>query len=457
MNRSKLFLLILGIVSFILALVALPNSLRGKEVTVPGINQKIPVGNFVSSFSDLYISLGPVRIDKVINYSLGLDLSGGTRLVYQLDMAEIPDAERAAAFESARNIIERRVNFFGVGEPVIQNLKVGDDYRIIVELPGVSDVDQAISLIGQTAQLSFWEADPAPTPQSTESAMLQPLGLSIIFASGSAQTELTGKDLQSTSVVFDPTSGTPQVQLKFTSDGSQKFADITKRNVGKPVAIVLDQQVISAPIVQQIITTGDAVISGSFTTEDAKSLSISLNAGALPVPLDVIGQTTIGPTLGERALTSTVFAGVVGFLSVVFFMIFIYKKEGVLASVALLIYVIIVLFIFKIIPITLTLAGIAGFILSIGMAIDANILIFERTREELRLGKPRDVAIRLGFSRAWTSIRDSNVSSLITTAILYYFGSGVVKGFAIALAIGILVSMFSAIIVTRNLMKAFDR
>lgn len=451
MRRPKLFIIILSICAIILLLAVLPNTFKGKKVG------NVPVGNFVSKFSDIYINAGPIKIDHDFLYSLGLDLEGGTQLTYQLDMKNVKPEEREQAFESARNVIERRVNFFGVGEPVIQNLKIGDEYRIIVELPGVSDVTEAVNLIGQTAQLTFWEqsAVSKSPEEATLSAMMEPLGISAIFGSQSAQTDLSGRDLEKTSVVFDPNSGTPQVQLQFTADGAKKFGAITKANLGKPVAIALDNQVISAPVVQQQINTGDAVISGNFTTDQAKNLSIALNAGALPVPLEIIGQTTIGPTLGKSALASTAFAGLIGFICTALFMILTYRKLGILASIALFIYVILNLFIFKLVPITLTLAGIAGFILSIGMAIDANILIFERTKEEIRLGKPQDVALRLGFSRAWSSIRDSNISSLITTVILYYFGTGVIRGFAITLAIGILVSMFSAIVVTRNLIKVF--
>ena len=265
------------------------------------------------------------------------------------------------------------------------------------------------------------------------------------------------KDLKVARVVYGSSDGTPQVQLNFTSEGTKLFADITKRNVGKPVAIVLDDTAISAPIVQQIILNGDAVISGNFTQDQAKALSIQLNAGALPAPLKLIAQSTVGPSLGIESLKKSLVGGVIGLISLIVFMIALYRKEGVLASIALAVYTIIVLFIFKFIPITLTLAGIAGFILSIGMAVDANILIFERMREELRNNKPRNIAIGLGFKRAWPSIRDSNISSLITTFILFYFGSGMIRGFALALAIGIIVSMFSAITVTRNLLRFAEK
>jgi len=262
--------------------------------------------------------------------------------------------------------------------------------------------------------------------------------------------------LKKASVVFGSQDGKPQVQLDFTGLGSKYFSEITKRNVGKQVSIVLDNFVVSAPVVQQAILSGNAVISGNFTTPIAKNLAIQLNAGALPAPLHIIGQTTVGPSLGIESLKKSLLGGILGLLSIVVFMSVLYKKEGVIASLALFIYTVFVLFIFKAIPITLTLAGVAGFILSIGMAVDANILIFERMREELRAGKSKNVAARLGFSRAWSSIRDSNISSLITCFILFYFGSGIIRGFALTLAIGILVSMFSAIVVTRSLLSVFD-
>lgn len=426
--RPKIFLLILFFVASILFFIDLP---------------------FLPS--RVNINLGPIHLKRELSYKLGLDLQGGARLIYQADMRGLPSSEQSTAFESARTVIERRVNFFGVTEPSIQALKVGPDYRIIIELPGTTNVDQAINLIGKTAQLSFWEEGKEKI--ATEEASLYPLGLTQVFENKSQKTLLTGKDLKAARVVYGSADGTPQVQLNFTPEGTKLFAVITQRNVGKPVAIVLDNVVIQAPIVQQAILNGDAVISGGYTPEAAKNVAIQLNAGALPAPLKLIGQSTVGPSLGIESLKKSLLGGFIGFISLIVFMVALYKKEGVLAGVALSLYTIIVLFIFKFIPITLTLAGIAGFILSVGMAVDANILIFERMREELRSNKSRNLAINLGFNRAWPSIRDSNISSLITTFILFYFGSGLIRGFAIALAIGIIVSMFSAITVTRNLLR----
>jgi preprotein translocase subunit SecD len=384
-----------------------------------------------------------------------LDLQGGTSLVYQVDMKDVPSDQRDSAFEGARTVIDRRINFFGVTEPTIQSLKLSNEYRIIIDLPGATELNQALDLIGKTAQLTFWEEGQEKI--ATADAMLLPLGLTSIYQNKPVKTQLTGKDLKGAQVVYGSADGRPQVQLKFSNEGVKLFGEITKRNVGKQVAIVLDNIAISAPVVQQAILNGDAVISGTFTQEDAKNLSIQLNAGALPAPLKLIGQSTVGPSLGIESLKKSLIGGAIGFISLIVFMTFLYRKEGILASLALMVYVVIVLFIFKVIPITLTLAGVAGFILSIGMAVDANVLIFERMREELRMGKPKQIAVRLGFSRAWPSIRDSNISSLITTFILFYFGSGIIRGFALALLIGILVSMFSAILVTRNLLAFFEK
>lgn len=441
MKSPKFFLSIVGIVSFFLLLFDLPPAfqINGKSISPSNIN----------------LGFGSFQFQRNFDYRLGLDLQGGTRISYKVDMDKIPEPDRDRAFEGARNIIERRINFFGVTEPTIQTLKLPGEYRIAVELPGLSNEEEAVSLIGKTAQLSFWEQ--GPEVEASPSADL-PVGLTLFLGNNPLVTDLSGKDLKSSQVVFDNTTGgSPQVQLSFTPVGSKLFAEITKRNIGKPLAIVLDNQVVEAPTVNQEIIQGTAVISGNFTADTAKALAIQLNSGALPAPLEIISQSTVGPSLGIESLQKSLFAGAIGFIAVIAFMSYLYKKEGILASVALILYTIITLAIFKFIPITLTLAGIAGFILSIGMAVDANILIFERMREELRAGRTKDVAQRLGFTRAWSSIKDSNISSLITCAILFYFGSGMIRGFALALAVGILVSMFSAIVITKNLLKVFDK
>lgn len=380
----------------------------------------------------------PLKINP--SFTFGLDLQGGTSITLEAQMKDIAGKDRKDALESAKTVIERRVNLLGVSEPIIQTAKVGESHRIIVELPGIKDVNRAIQIVGTTAQLTFWETEEASPSAFTK------------------QTNLTGKDLKKAAVTFDPNTGKPQVSLEFTSAGDKKFADITTRNVGKPVAIVLDNQLISAPNVNEPILGGRAVITGNFALAEAKNLAIQLNAGALPVPLKILQQRTIGATLGVESVQKSLMAGTLGFAMVAIFMVLFYRLPGFLAVLALIIYTLIVSAIFRLstltpYPITLTLAGIAGFILSIGMAVDANILIFERFKEEIKWGKPKQIALEAGFIRAWTSIRDSNISTLITCAILYYFGSGMVRGFALVLALGVLTSMFSAIIITRTFLR----
>lgn len=392
-----------------------------------------------------------------LSFRQGLDLKGGVSITFKAEVEKLPSAERDKALESARAVIERRINLYGVSEPLIQTAKVNNDSRIIVELPGVTDVEQAINLIGATAQLTFWE-ETASISAEVATPSAYPINADLIGLGPIKPTSLTGSDLSASNVVFDPNTGKPQVQLKFNSEGTKEFADITKRNLGKPVAIVLDNLVITAPSVNEAILTGDGVISGSFTQEQAKALSTQLNAGALPVTLGVLEQHVVGPTLGLESLRKSAVAGIIGFITIVVFMVFLYGRLGIIASVALTLYTLFNLAVYKLSSltpygITLTLAGIAGLILSIGMAVDANILIFERIKEELRNGKSRSTSIELGFLHAWTSIRDSNVSTLITCVILYTFGTGIIRGFALILAIGVLISMFSAITITRTMLR----
>ncbi|MBI2621322.1 MAG: protein translocase subunit SecD [Candidatus Levybacteria bacterium] len=424
-------------------------------VNLPG---NIRLFNFERSFKyNPNYFLQKYNFSKELAFRQGLDLKGGVSITFKAEVEKLPTGERDKALESSRVVIERRINLYGVSEPLIQTAKVNKDSRIIVELPGVTDVKAAINLIGATAQLTFWE-EAATVSAEVATSSAYPINADISGLGPLKQTDLTGSDLSSSSVVFDPNTGTPQVQLKFNSEGSRKFAEITKRNVGKPVAIVLDNLVITAPSVNEAILTGDAVISGNFAQEQAKALSTQLNAGALPISLSVLEQHVVGPTLGQESLQKSLLAGIIGFITIIAFMVSLYRRLGVLASIALLIYALLNLAVFKISSltpygITLTLAGIAGFILSIGMAVDANILIFERVKEEMRAGKGRSSSIELGFSHAWTSIRDSNVSTLITCVILYTFGTGIVRGFALILAIGVLISMFSAITITRTFLR----
>ena len=398
-------------------------------------------------------------INRELTFRRGLDIEGGTSMLFKAEMSGVPVAQRPDALKSAKTVIERRVNLFGVSEPVVQTSTLANgESRIIVELPGVTDLNKARSIVGTTAQLSFWEQGATGSAKLNIPSSTYPLGLVESLGQNPKKTNLSGNDLQQTSVTFDQNTGKPQVTLVFTPDGSQKFADITKRNVGKVVAIVLDNQVIEAPRVNEPILTGNAVISGGFTVDVATLLSKELNAGALPISLTSLQSQVVGPSLGLSSLQKSLFAGIIGLVIIVIFMSVLYGRLGIIASVALFLYTLFVLTIFKLSSltpygITLTLSGIAGFILSIGMAVDANILIFERMKEEKRLGKPTQAAIEIGFSRAWTSIRDSNVSTLITSVVLYKFGSGMVRGFALVLAVGVLVSMFSAIVVTRTFLR----
>lgn len=442
---QRLFFWFLIVITILAILIDLPKNIP-IVIKLPFNNK--PVVNKIFQGFNLNFLLAGKPIQKDFDFRKGLDLAGGTSVILRADMQNIPKEKRNDALEGAKTVIEKRINLFGVSEPVIQTSVSNNDYRIVVDLPGVN-VDQAVSLIGKTAQLSFWEESNSSMSATTN----LPLGMTQIFTKKPIKTNLTGSDLQDSSVTFDQSTGKPQVQLLFTTDGAKKFAEITKRNVNKIVAIALDNEVIEAPKVNEPILGGNAVITGSFTTDQAKALGIQLKAGALPVSLSVLQQSSIQATLGMVSLRKSLFAGFIAFLVIVVFMIFLYGRLGMLASLALMLYTIFVLAIFKAIPVTLTLAGIAGFILSIGMAVDANILIFERMREELRKGRKYQAALELGFSRAWTSIRDSNISTLITCGVLFKFGTGTVRGFALTLAIGVFVSMFSAILVTRTFLR----
>lgn len=362
----------------------------------------------------------------------GLDLQGGVRLVYELDLSNTANDNRNQAIESTRRVIERRVNATGVTEPLIQPGRLGRSQTMIVELPGIKDVQEAIDLIGKTAQLEFRESD--------DGQSWRPTGLG-------------GKMLSDASVAFDPTTNKPQVGLKFNADGAALFGQITTRNIGKPVAIFLDEEIISAPTVQSIIDSGEAVITGEFTIQEVRQLVTLLNAGALEVPIKLVEQRAVGATLGVESVKKSLVAGLIGLVLVAVFMVLSYRLAGFVAVLSLLGYAAITMSLFKLIPVTLTLAGIAGFILSIGMAVDANILIFERLREELREKKSLKVALEESFRRAWPSVRDSNFATLITCGILYFTTSGLVRGFALTLAIGVIVSLFSSITASRAFLR----
>lgn len=396
----------------------------------------------------LDIPTGSKIFGKEFKFKLGLDLQGGSHLLYEAELKDIAQDARTDAMNAARDVIERRVNAFGVAEPVVQ---ISGADRIIVELPGIKDINEAIKQIGQTPFLEFREErakEDIPEAKVNEKGEVN-VDVTDIFK----PTGLTGKEFKRAALEFDPRTGQPQIALQFDAEGTKKFADITSRNIGKRVAIFLDGQILSAPTVQTAITDGRAIITGQFTVNEAKELVVRLNAGALPVPIKLIQQQNVGPTLGLLSVQKSIAAGLIGFVIIGLFMIVYYRLPGLLAVIALTIYTFIILAIFKLLGITLTLAGIAGFILSVGMAVDANILIFERMKEELRRGKTLSQAVEDGFSRAWLSVRDSNFSSLITTFILGYFGSSIIRGFAITLSIGIIISMFTAITVTRTFLR----
>ena len=380
---------------------------------------------------------------KFLPWRLGLDLIGGTHLVYEMDMSQVASSDKDSAVAGLRDVIERRVNLFGVSEPQVVSAKEGNSYRLIVEIAGIKDVNRAIKMIGETPLLDFREV-----VQSQNQASLTEQQNQFIL------TNLTGRYVKSAQVGFDQTTGSPEVNIQFNDEGAKIFEDLTAKNVGKPIAIFLDNALIEMPTVQEKISGGSARITGKFTADEAKSMVERFNAGALPAPINLISQQTIGASLGQQSLNKAIYSGVLGTILVMIFMLLYYRILGIFASFALIIYVFLTAAFFKL-GITMTLAGIAGFILSIGMAVDANVLIFERTKEELKKGLAKSSAIEEGFRRAWPSIRDSNVSTMITSVILYYFTGSFIRGFALALLIGVIISMFSAITITRTMLRVF--
>lgn len=390
-------------------------------------------------------------------FRLGLDLSGGSHLVYKADISGIEKGQVDDLMNSLRDVIERRVNLFGVSEPIVQvqggSFISGGIEQLIVDLPGVTDVDEAIKMIGQTPLLEFKIEAPKDIPKK---AKVVNGVVTVDVGDNYVATELTGRYLSKATLQFNKNTSEPMVSLLFDERGKELFAKITKENVGKTVAIYLDGVVISNPVVREEIPNGEAFISGNFTPIEAKQLVGRLNSGALPVPITLVSKQTIGATLGESAVHAGVKAAIIGFLMVALFLILWYRLPGLIATVALSIFVVIMLSLFKLIPVTLTAAGIAGFVISMGIAVDANVLIFERIKEELKGGKTVKDAVKTGFSRAWFSIRDSNTSGVITALILFWFGTSLVQGFALVLGMGILVSMFSAITVTKIFLNVLN-
>ena len=387
---------------------------------------------FPASCPGVCLNLGPIQVNQEIKTHLGLDLQGGTQLLLQMKLDEIPAGQSVADYnDRARRVIDRRINGLGVSEPVIQ--AVGDD-KILLQLPGIDDIQQANDIATRQAKLEIKVPDPA-TPGQYKS--LTP--------------PLTGEHLNPTFVTFD-NANQPQVNFEFTGDDANRWVQLSKDYLSQRVQITLDGAEISAPSIEVVFTGGSGVIHGNFTVASANTLKNLINSGALPVSLTVIQSSRVEPTLGAQSVQRSLIAGIVGLLLVAFFMIAYYRVPGVLAVMALLYYTALTYAIFRLIPVTLTLAGIAGFILSIGMAVDANVLTFERLKEELRSGKSLRVAVEEGRKRAFPSIFYSNLATVLTAGILFMFGTGTVKGFALTLGIGVAVSFFTAVVVTQMLL-----
>lgn len=395
-------------------------------------------------------------------FKLGLDLAGGAHLVYEADVSKIAPDEVDELMGVLRDVIERRVNIFGVSEPVVyvesgSFVTENPAERLVVELPGVTDVAEAVASIGETPLLEFklFDAERAAQLTSTSTATS-----TLPFSDPYLDTGLTGRFLASAALEFTGQqsqtglANEPIVSINFNSEGSDLFAEITRDNTGEVLAIFLDGALISSPVINEPITGGTAIISGGFNPEEARDLAQNLNFGALPVPIELVSTQTVGATLGSQVLEKGIGAGIIGFALILVFMMLWYRVPGLVASVALLFYVATMLALFQFIPVVLTAAGLAGFILSLGMAVDANVLVFERMKEEYRADTDSTTAARTGFARAWSAIRDGNVTSLLSAIILFWFGTSIVKGFALVFGIGVLVSMLSALLVTRTLLVA---
>ncbi|MEA2715224.1 MAG: preprotein translocase subunit SecD [Candidatus Parcubacteria bacterium] len=404
-------------------------------------------------------------------FRLGLDLSGGSHLVFRADVSKLAPADIGDSMAALRDDVERRVNTFGVSEPLVQTEQAAalsskeSAYKLIVELPGVTDPDKAAAAIGATPELDFRLGASgdvqayfsSSTPLSPLKSTTTALSATSTYESIFKPTGLNGSMIGRASLQFDQTTGAPQVGLTFTGEGRALFNQLTKEHVGDFIGIFLDGHLIEAPVVREQIPNGQAVVSGSFTLDQAQTLVRNINFGALPVPIALISTQTVGPSLGQAAVQGGLVSGVVAFILIALFLIIWYRLPGVVAVVALGVYTVLMLAIFKIMSVTLTAAGIAGFIITIGMAVDANILIFERMKEELNRGRGIWDAMHEGFARAWLSIRDSNISSIITAIILFMVPSNsIVKGFALVFGIGVVVSMFTAITASRLFLFAIS-
>lgn len=405
---------------------------------------------------DLKFNIGKKEYGRDLDLKYGLDLAGGASLIFNIDISNTKEEDLSDALNALKSNIEKRINLFGVSETNVQILKQDNQYRLKVELPGVEDVSTAISLIGQTAQLSF--AGVTDETLFTEATTSADLTKSI------KDTGLNGSHLIKASVQLDPNTSEPGVSLEFNEEGTNIFKSATTEFLNKRIIIMLDNQIITAPSVNTVIDDGKAVISGSFDNESAKALSVQLNAGSLELPIKLIQQSQITATLGKDSIDKGIFAGIVGLILISIFMIGNYGWLGFIADIGLIIYGLITLTLYRLIPVTLTFPGIVGFILSIGMAVDSNILIFERMREETRKGKNWNNSMELGFGRAWDSIKDANICTIITGLILlnpfnwsFLNTSGMVRGFSITLLLGIAIGIFTGVVVTRNLLRVFAK
>jgi preprotein translocase subunit SecD len=413
-------------------------------------------------------------------FKLGLDLAGGSHLVYEADVSKIDAAEVPELMNVLRDVIERRVNVFGVSEPIVQvesSSFVTDEpiERLVVELPGVTDVSDAVAEIGRTPLLEFKLYDAQKAAEQETLQNLQSLTKSAtsgavaeignVSINGEAITEelpftdtgLTGRYLETAALEFaggnsGQLSNEPLVSVRFTAEGAELFAEITRNNVNRQLGIFLDGELLSAPNINEPITGGTAIISGGFTAEEARELAQNLSFGALPVPIELQSTQTVGASLGAEVLGKGLQAGAYGLGLVILFMVLWYRIQGLVAGVALLSYVVIMLALFQLIPVTLTAAGLAGFVLSLGMAVDANVLVFERMKEEFNKNVSSREAAQIGFTRAWSAIRDGNITSLLSAIILFWFGTSLVKGFALVFGVGVIVSMLTALVVTRTLL-----
>jgi len=418
-------------------------------------------------------------------FKLGLDLAGGSHLIYEADTSSINPVEVPELMNVLRDVIERRVNIFGVSEPIVQVesssfVTEEQTHRLVVELPGVTDVSEAVAEIGRTPLLEFKLLDQEKLLEQNTLDSVASLVGSTSTTSGAIigdvkvngetidtsveinpyiDTGLTGRYLEAATLEFAGSgsgqlANEPLVTVRFTAEGATLFADITRSNVGEQLGIFLDGELISAPRINEAITGGTATISGGFTAEEARELAQNLSFGALPLPIELVSTQTIGASLGAEVLQKGITAGIYGIVFVLLFMVLWYRIPGLIAGLALASYIVIMLTLFQYIPVTLTAAGLAGFIISLGMAVDANVLVFERMKEEWRSGTSSRLAAEIGFKRAWSAIRDGNITSLLSAIILFWFGTSMVKGFALVFGLGVVVSMFTAIVVTRTFLVA---